>query len=333
MTRPALTAIVVAAAAATAAPPPATAEQPQHTPTVLWKSFPLRKSQPPAHVTTTSRRTHQRQTMTTQPPQQTNGRSWFALAATALGCAAIASFAFLSLSRRRGGDMTKFRLTRNEESDQAQPQVAVPKASGAPSRPADAWRAPAPLTAEDPPNVKPDFDRLGTHVGNVLSAAEEAAARIQQEARVNAGRVREQAEKESAGLVDTARRDAEATKAEAERARAETEEWVEQTRAIAEDYAAEKRGEAEAEAAEIIRRAEQRAVSLRIDAEQRQKALEFDISHSENRLRELVTALHDLADRLDRVLNTQVQHNGEAEVSPESLVDALAPVPTEEAKA
>jgi vacuolar-type H+-ATPase subunit E/Vma4 len=178
---------------------------------------------------------------------------------------------------------------------------------------------PAVPIADQSAEREPDFGRLGTHVAAVLGAAEEAAARIQHEARAHAERVREKAETEAAELVDAARRDREAMTAQAEQIRAEAKEWAERTRSEAEAYIADTREQAEANAAEIVARAERQAVAARQDGERRQQALHLDISHAEKRLGDLVTALHGLADRLDGVLT------GAREGDAETLQEALAP--------
>jgi hypothetical protein len=205
--------------------------------------------------------------------------------------------------------MSKFKLNKSGE-----PELEAPQAP-----PAVRPESPRPATAGA--EHKPDFGRLGTHVGAVLGAAEEAAARIQQEARADVRRVREKAEQEAAELVDAARRDSDVTKAQAEQIRAEAKEWADRARSEAEAYAADTRVQAEANAAEIVARAERQAIAERQDGERRQQALHLDISHAENRLRDLVTALHGLAERLDGVLSAPGSREGDAE----TLEEALAP--------
>jgi cell division septum initiation protein DivIVA len=178
---------------------------------------------------------------------------------------------------------------------------------------------PAVRTTDVSVERKPDFGRLGTHVGAVLGAAEEAAGRIQHEARADAQRVREKAETEAAELVDAARRDSDVTKEQAEQIRAEAKEWADRTRSETEAYVADIRVQAEANAAEIVARAERQAVAVRHEGERRHQALHLDISHAENRLRDLVTALHGLADRLDGVLSAPVARGGDAETLEEAL--------------
>jgi hypothetical protein len=191
------------------------------------------------------------------------------------------------------------------------------KALHAPPEPEPAQTPSAPAGAER----DAEFGRLGSHVGAVLGAAEEAAARIEREAQAEARRVREEAEAKVAGLVDAARGERDAAKAEAEQVRGEAREWAERTRSEAEAYAADTRKQAEAEAAEIVARAERQGVSMHQDGERRLQSLRLDISHAEKRLRDLVAALHGLADRLNSVLSAPPAREDDTE----TLAKALAP--------
>jgi cell division septum initiation protein DivIVA len=173
--------------------------------------------------------------------------------------------------------MSKFKRKKHSELVLEAPEVATEPAT---VRTTDTRAEPA-----------PDFGHLGTHVGTILGAAEEAAARIQQEARVDAEHIRGKAK-----------------------------EWARRTRSEAESFAADTRAQAEANAADVVARAERQAVAARQDGERRQQALQLDISHAEKRLRDLVTALHGLADRLNSVLSAPTA----SEDSSESLEEALA---------
>jgi hypothetical protein len=178
-----------------------------------------------------------------------------------------------------------------------------------------------------------DIAHLGTHVQSVLSAAEKASVRIQEEAREEAERVREQARREAAARAEAARHDADAAKAEAERLRSEAAEWSEQARTAAENNASERRAEADAESREILLAAERQAISLKKEAERRNHALGVDIALAESRLRELATGLHELADQLDNLLLMPSGEEEEGDLaagSDVSLVDALTPSPSSE---
>jgi F0F1-type ATP synthase membrane subunit b/b' len=167
-----------------------------------------------------------------------------------------------------------------------------------------------------------DSARLGGHVNAVFRAAEEAAARIQDEAR------------------EAARKDAESLKAEAERLRSDAEGFTKKARAKAERYAADRRAKAEAEAEdilaqaedeaeEILLEAERQAASFKQDAERRHQMLNQDLSLAEDRLRELASGLYELAERLDDLAGTPVEGDEEEpELAAEddaSLVDVLTP--------
>jgi hypothetical protein len=167
------------------------------------------------------------------------------------------------------------------------------------------------------------FD-VGSHVGAVLSAAEEAAARIHEEARRDAERLRQQAQKEAAARSEAAREDADATRAEAERLRSEAEEWSKQARTAAEAFATDRRAEAEAEARRIVSAAERQATSFSEEAERRQQALKMDVSLAEDRLRQLSTGLHDLAARLDNLL-TPAGETRDRVPTEQTIVDVLGP--------
>jgi hypothetical protein len=168
---------------------------------------------------------------------------------------------------------------------------------------------------------------LGTHVQSVLSAAERAAVRIQEEAREEAERVREHAKREAAARAETVLHDADVAKAEAERLRSEVAEWSEQARTAAENNASERRSEAETESREILLVAERQAAWLKNEAEQRNHALEVDIALAESRLRELANGLHELADQLDNLLmpSGEEEEGDLAAGSDDSLVDAATP--------
>jgi DNA repair exonuclease SbcCD ATPase subunit len=240
--------------------------------------------------------------------------------------------------------MDRFRLTRtgdrkaNDESQQSQDSLAeqehlagadrvIGYLSTAEEAPPDSESGSRVVTEND--SV---FDRLGEYVSSVMSAAKAAAVRIEEESRQEAERVRDLAQREATESLEAAREDADATRTGAERLRSETEEWTKQARTAAEKSAADRRAEAEAEAREIVAAAERHAASISEQADQRQEALKRDSSLVEERLRQLATALHDLAERLDTLLSTppQAQEGG---ADDQSLIDALGPSrETEEAR-
>jgi vacuolar-type H+-ATPase subunit E/Vma4 len=179
-------------------------------------------------------------------------------------------------------------------------------------------------TSPSPAGGTERLDRVGVHVSAVLRAAEEAAERIETEARREADTVLDQARREATAKTEDARQHAEATMEEAARMRSEAEEWAHQTREAAENYSSDRRGEAETEATQIIRRAEEEATAAAEQEERRRQALKMDISLAEERLRRLADGLYELAARLEELLPPRVDDAAEAE-EPESLVEALAP--------
>jgi hypothetical protein len=302
----------------------------------LWRTYPLRPktegtarpSPPPARADTGS--------------QLRNGggsQNWlWIIVGTALTLFATAAVVVTLLSnfRHRGGHMDKFRLTgardrhARKDEDESQDEPTAEERLDAGARVAR-YLGTGPDRSPESEQTRPlgsDFDRLGGHVSSVLTAAEEAAVRIQEEARQEAERVREQAENEAAARAEAVREDADATRAEAERLRSEAEEWTKQTRTAAEKYAAERRSEAETEARKILTAAELQAASFSKEAERRQQALKMDISLAEDRLRQLASGLHDLAARLDKLLSTPftgAEQGDLAAGADDSLIDALGP--------
>jgi len=158
--------------------------------------------------------------------------------------------------------------------------------------------------SDESPSEGSASDRLGDHVSAIVSAAEGAALRIQEEAREEAERIRDQARKEAADHVEAARQEADASRADAERIRFEADEWASHTRETAENYAADRGAEADAEARKVIAAAEDRVAASNEEAERRRQELTMDISLAEDRLRQLSAGLHELAARLDRLLST-----------------------------
>lgn len=150
-----------------------------------------------------------------------------------------------------------------------------------------------------------DYAKLGEHVTSVLEAAKTAAAKIRQDAREDAGRVAERTRKAAAKAVETARREAANASSEGEQLRAEAEKESRETRHRANAYLAEKRQEAEAEASGIVTRARREAINYTRTAEERRSALHKNVALTEERLRQLVGGLRDLAGRLEQLVEGQ----------------------------
>jgi hypothetical protein len=240
-------------------------------------------------------------------------------ATTLMLCATAVVGAKRLTNSRRGGDMEKFRR-RDRQADTIgeghDPSVEQEQRRGADL-------VTSYLTTPQTPAPDPDsFERFGEHVSSVLTAAREAATRIEHEAREEAERIRGQAKAEAVSRVEAAREEVDATRAEAQLFRSESEEWAKQTRSEAEAYAAEQRSEAQTKAKSIVVEAERHAVAMGEEAKRREQALKMDISLAEDRLRQLALGLHEVAARLDGLLGSPAQS---PEGDESSLAEALAP--------
>lgn len=176
-----------------------------------------------------------------------------------------------------------------------------------------------------------EIARVGEHVSSVVQAANKAAKKIEEEARVRAERLGERTQKQAASTLDDARREAEKLLVEADRLRAEAENENKEIRERAETYAAEKLRDAEAEAAGVVARAERLAQASASAAEERSRWLESNVELTENRLQQLASGLFDTASRLKGLVERPVaEASGEESASEpseeESLDEALASV-------
>jgi uncharacterized phage infection (PIP) family protein YhgE len=223
----------------------------------------------------------------------------------------------------RGKSLSAKKLDKEQE-----PTVGQTTDAGARIAPFIESTSDAPPIVEESLPARRDFDRLGDHVSSILSTAEEAAARIQEEARQEAERLREQAQNDAAACVEAARQGADSIMADAERLRADAEESTTEARQAADTYAADRRAEAEAQAREVLATAEREAATSSQDAERRQHALKTDVSLAEDRLRQLATGLHELAARLDKLLATPMGDDdgrGFSAGDEDSLLVAMSP--------
>jgi cell division septum initiation protein DivIVA len=230
--------------------------------------------------------------------------------------------------------MQRFRLTRSgggNASSAEEVQDASAEQEGPVGRRVTSYvsGAPAPPEAEQGSvsREEADFDRFGEHLGSVLRAAKEAAARIRKEAQDEAERILEQAQKEAAAAGEAVRKDADALRAQAQQLRSDAEEWARQARTAAEADAADWRSEAQAEARRMVSEAERQAASVIKHAQRRQEALKMDDSLAEDRLRQLATGLHEVAGRLDELLTIPLEKQGEEGPAADegSIVEVLAP--------
>jgi F0F1-type ATP synthase membrane subunit b/b' len=214
------------------------------------------------------------------------------------------------------------------ESNLADPQPESPAASrpadytaqetGDDDGPHDAAR----LTPKEDEAVElvTDYGKLGEHVTSVLEAANAAAAKIRDEARASAERLAERTRNEATALLEEAG-------VETEHLRAETEKEIRETRQRANDYAAEKRREAEGEAAAIVARAKREASEHTNAAQERGSALASNVALSEERLRQLVGGLRDLAGRLEELVQAEPPREDSPNVPSDeaSLEESLRP--------
>jgi hypothetical protein len=162
-----------------------------------------------------------------------------------------------------------------------------------------------------------DTVNIAGHVQTVLKAAEDAAARMLEEARAEAADIRAAAERDSSARIETAEREAAQLRQDAER---------EHKAALA--AAAAARAEAEEEAETIRAEAERDASSFQKVAVARHDELLKDTALAEERLRRLVGGLREVADHLNSLLGRgieQAEEEADAHTDEPSLVDALEP--------
>jgi cell division septum initiation protein DivIVA len=179
--------------------------------------------------------------------------------------------------------------------------------TGHESEPKDRPTDTAPRTVETDNEAEPttDYGKLGEHVTSVLEAANQAAAKIRDDARTNAERVAKQSQNEASALLEQARGHAEKLSRESERVLAEAKKESRAMTQRAEAYVAEKRREAEAEATGILSRARRDASEHTRAAQERRSALANDVALSEERLGQLVGGLRNLAVRLEELVHAK----------------------------
>lgn len=175
----------------------------------------------------------------------------------------------------------------------------------------------APLTPgeHDQTEFAADYGKLGEYVTSVLEAANEAAGKIRDEALTNAREIVERAQGEARTRLEKARAETEELSHEANRLRVEAEEESRDMKQRANAYATEKRQEAERQASDFIARARREASEHTRTAQERGMALAKNVELSEQRLRQLVGGLRDLAGRLEDLLQdvTKAPGPGSAE--------------------
>jgi hypothetical protein len=171
------------------------------------------------------------------------------------------------------------------------------------------------LTEEDDAaKFAADYGKLGEHVTSVLEAANQAAAKIREEARSTAQEIAERAQREAGTWLEKARAETEKLSHEASRLRIEAEEESLEMKERANAYDTEKRREADRQASALIAGAKREASEHTKAAQERGAALAKNIELSEQRLRQLVAGLRDLAVRLEELL----------QAAPDASADAAA---------
>ncbi len=187
--------------------------------------------------------------------------------------------------------------------------------------------SPETWTAQDePPEVAADYGKLGEHVTSVLEAANQAAATIRDEARTTAKDIVERAQREAGTWLEKARAETEELSHEAGRLRIEAEEESREMKERANAYATEKRREADRQASALTARAKREASEQTKAAQERGAALAKNVELSEQRLRQLVGGLRDLAVRLEELLQAPAAGDGasaETPTSGESMEESL----------
>jgi hypothetical protein len=150
--------------------------------------------------------------------------------------------------------------------------------------------------------VAVDFERLGEHVGTVLEAAKAAAEKMRVEASIDARQIRADARLQARVELEEAQKKVARADAEAARLLAEAKQRSDETREEADDYAASTRQAADAEAAVILEDADQLATDRVDSAQKRQRTLDRNIAATENRLRQLVGGVRELASGLEELV-------------------------------
>jgi hypothetical protein len=173
-----------------------------------------------------------------------------------------------------------------------------------------------------------DYGKLGQHVTAVLEAANQAATKIRNEARGDAKEIAESAQREAASWLEKARAETEELSHEASRLRVEAEEESRELKERANAYATEKRREADRQASALVSQAKRESAERTRAAQERSAALARNVELSEQRLRQLVDGLRDLAGRLEDMLHEVPAASGADGEPPrehESMEESLRP--------
>jgi predicted nuclease with TOPRIM domain len=147
-----------------------------------------------------------------------------------------------------------------------------------------------------------DYAKVGEHVGTVLEAAKAAAEKMRLEATNDARQIRADAQLQARVGVEESQKKVERADAEATRLYAEAKQRSDDVREEADAYATSTREAAEAEAVVILADATQQASDEVDAAQKRQRTLDRNIAATENRLRQLVGGVRELASGLEELV-------------------------------
>jgi hypothetical protein len=178
-----------------------------------------------------------------------------------------------------------------------------------------------PLTREQHRDES-DYASLGSHVASVLEAANAAAGRLHEEAAADAARIRNDAQMAADTKITEASAEASKLVEEAQRLQRDAEEAAKRTTESAEAAAVRRREDADAEAAKILELAGEVASRQQMEMVTRKKVLDESVDLAEQRLRQLLSGLRELADRLENVLSAETSQ-GWTDPAGETLDEAL----------
>jgi hypothetical protein len=169
-----------------------------------------------------------------------------------------------------------------------------------------------------------DFAQVGEQVASVLAAAREAAEKMKLEAIAETQRFRTAMEQQTRGALEKAKATKEEADAHAARVKADAERQSKELRTQADEYASRRRQAAEAEAAEVLARAQKQASVRERSVEERRRALDESVARTEERLRQLIAGLNNLASGLAELLPAQGRDEGRSSESPAEVLAAAA---------
>jgi F0F1-type ATP synthase membrane subunit b/b' len=214
------------------------------------------------------------------------------------------------------------------EQPAATEQVTRRKQSPAGGKPADAGADSA------PEQVALDYAKVGEHVGTVLEAAKAAAEKMLIDASRDARQIRADAQLQAKVGLEESQTKVERADAEAARLYADAKQRSDEARDEADAYAASTRQAAEADVAAILQDAEMQALD-RVDAAQRrQRTLDRNIAATEQRLRQLVGGVRELASGLEELVPPEISQESAAAESADlwGLATAAPAVESEQAE-